>query len=80
MYNQIKQAAQAGTVVIMGDFKFPDIDWGHGSASTEKGRRFLNLLLDHFMAQFVEAPIRGNALLDLVISNDAELVGNVTVQ
>ncbi|XP_056395052.1 uncharacterized protein LOC130290887 [Hyla sarda] len=80
LYKQIERAARAGTVVIMGDFNYPDIDWGRGLAKTTKGRKFLNLLQDNFMGQFVEDPTRCDALLDLIISNKAELVGNVTVR
>ncbi|WP_187791195.1 hypothetical protein, partial [Salmonella sp. S103_04178] len=56
IYKQMERAAQAGTVVIMGDFNFRDINWCHGSASTAKGRQFLNLFQENVMGQFVEDP------------------------
>ncbi|CAI9604872.1 unnamed protein product, partial [Staurois parvus] len=52
---QIQRAARAGTVIIMGDFNYPEIDWNNGSTGTVKGQTFLNLLQDNFMVQFIES-------------------------
>ena len=80
LFKQIEMAAKAGTVVLMGDFNYPDIDWKNGTAGTTKGRTFINLLHDNFMVQFVDTPTRKDALLDLVISNQAELVTNIHIK
>uniref|UniRef100_A0A803KBH9 Reverse transcriptase domain-containing protein n=1 Tax=Xenopus tropicalis TaxID=8364 RepID=A0A803KBH9_XENTR len=76
---QIEKAASLGQVIIMGDFNYPDIDWGNSTARTVNGNKFINLLHDNFMSQVVEEPTRNHAILDLVISNDPERIANVQV-
>ena len=61
------------TVIVMGDFNFPNIQWVDGSgftnSSTGEDFMFTNLLLDCYLFQLVEHPTRGNNILDLVITN-----------
>ena len=76
----MERAARAGAVIKMGDFNYPEIDWINGTSGTVKGQKFKNLLQDNFMVQFIEAPTRNDALLDLIISNHAELITNVQIK
>ena len=69
-----------GRSVVVGDFNFPGIRWGTGG-SDAKGRAFLDTLEDNYMVQHVEEPthISGN-VLDLIISNDANLIQEVRME
>uniref|UniRef100_A0A803KG92 Reverse transcriptase domain-containing protein n=1 Tax=Xenopus tropicalis TaxID=8364 RepID=A0A803KG92_XENTR len=76
---QMEEASKLGQVVVMGDFNYPDIDWSNGVAKSEKASRFVNMLNDNFLFQAVQEPTRNDAILDLVISNNNELISNICV-
>uniref|UniRef100_A0A803JLD2 Reverse transcriptase domain-containing protein n=1 Tax=Xenopus tropicalis TaxID=8364 RepID=A0A803JLD2_XENTR len=76
---QMEEASKLGQVVIMGDFNYPDIDWSNGVAKSEKASRFVNMLNDNFLFQVVQEPTRNESILDLVISNNTELISNICV-
>ena len=80
LFAQMERAAEAGTVIIMGDFNYPEIYWSNGTAGTVKGQQFIMLLQDNFMVQLIEAPSRNDALLVLAISNHAERITNVQIK
>ena len=67
--------------LIMGDFSYPDIDWDtctSNSADLET-EEFINTIEDCFYTQHVLHPTRGDAVLDLVLSSDPDLVNDVEV-
>uniref|UniRef100_A0A803JLE9 MORN repeat-containing protein 4 n=1 Tax=Xenopus tropicalis TaxID=8364 RepID=A0A803JLE9_XENTR len=76
---QMEEASQLCQVFIMGDFNYPDIDWSNGVAKSEKASRFVNMLNDNFLFQAVQEPTRNDSILDLVISNNTELISNICV-
>uniref|UniRef100_A0A803JAV9 Reverse transcriptase domain-containing protein n=1 Tax=Xenopus tropicalis TaxID=8364 RepID=A0A803JAV9_XENTR len=76
---QMEEASKLGQVVVMGDFNYPDIDWSNGVAKSERASRFVNMLNDNFLFQAVQEPTRNDSILDLVISNNAELISNICV-
>ena len=58
-----------GTNILIGDFNFPDIDWGNGVARS-KGRDFLEATAERFMEQYVMEPTHSSGnVLDLVLCN-----------
>jgi len=68
-------------VLILGDFNYKEIDWNPvgpvpGTADCEA---FVDCLEDNFYIQHVTVPTRDNSVLDLIISNDPELVSDVQV-
>ena len=66
-----------GTFIIVGDFNFPDIRWQSGCAGS-KGRKFLETMHDNFLTQHVETATHNSGnTLDLIISSEDNLVGNV---
>lgn len=67
------------SVVVMGDFNFPNIDWENLKAD-KNGELFLDMVMDNFWFQHVAAPTRANNILDLVISSDVGMVDNVTIK
>ena len=74
------------SVVIVGDFNFPYIDWNSGKVNggvpvdmQQSAENFLYLLSDLFMTQYVSLPTRSNNILDLFFTNNPYLVTNVAV-
>ncbi|GAB0176082.1 hypothetical protein GRJ2_000073400 [Grus japonensis] len=64
----------------MGDFNHPDIFWRDNTAGHKQSRRFLECIDDNFLLQVNEEPTRRGAMLDLVLNNKEELVGNVKLK
>lgn len=75
MVNEVKDAP----VHLMRDFNYPDIDWisfqGHSGAS----QQFLDCLADTFLTQHIREDMRHNAILDLIITSDPDLVSSLAV-
>ncbi|KAK4819838.1 hypothetical protein QYF61_012983 [Mycteria americana] len=66
-------------LVLMGDFNFPDVNWEHHIADTNKSRKFLKHVGDNFLVQVPREPTRKGALLDLLLVNREGLVGQVAI-
>ncbi|GAB0176076.1 hypothetical protein GRJ2_000072800 [Grus japonensis] len=64
----------------MGDFNHPDIFWRDNTAGHKQSRRFLECIYDNFLLQVIEEPTRRGAMLDLILINKEELVGNVKLK
>ncbi|XP_032060951.1 olfactory receptor 14A16-like [Aythya fuligula] len=78
-FRQLKVASESQALVLMGDFNHPGICWEDHTARHEQSRRFLQCIDDNFMTQVVEKPTRRCVLLDLVVTNEKELVEDVRV-
>ena len=70
---------------ISGDFNFPLIDWqslsvssGASSDTADSANCLLSFMSDHLMNQYVTVPTRENNILDLFITNNDNLVTNVS--
>ena len=69
-------------VLIMGDFNYPNIDWKTGTAyhfADPDTHDFIQTIEDCFYSQHVLCPTRKDAILDIILSRDPDLVSNVTV-
>jgi ribonucleases P/MRP protein subunit RPP40 len=78
LIKMLDQAAKE-VVLIMGDFNYGNlINWktfqGHG-----KSDNFIECLENNYLNQFVEIPTRGNNILDLVLSNEEQLIQKIEV-
>ena len=49
-------------------------------AGNKQCRRFLECIDDNFLLQVIEEPVRRGAMLDLLLTNKEELVGNVKLK
>ncbi|KAK4810498.1 LOW QUALITY PROTEIN: hypothetical protein QYF61_004278 [Mycteria americana] len=78
-YKQLGEVSQLLALVLMGDFKLPDVCWKYNTAERKQSRRFLECVEDNFLTQLVREPTRGGALLDLLFTNREGLVGDVVV-
>ncbi|GAB0199286.1 hypothetical protein GRJ2_002394000 [Grus japonensis] len=64
----------------MGDFNHPDICWRDNTAGHKQSRKFLERVNDKFLLQVTEEPVRRGAILDFVLTNKEELVGDVELK
>ncbi|GAB0184134.1 hypothetical protein GRJ2_000878700 [Grus japonensis] len=64
----------------MGDFNHPNICWRGNTAEHKQSRRFLEGVDDNFLLQVTEEPMRRGAMLDLVLTNEEGLVGDVKLK
>ncbi|CAM4495102.1 unnamed protein product [Caretta caretta] len=78
-FRQLAEATRSHALVLMGDFNFPDICWESNTAVHRQSRKFLESIGDNFLVQVLEEPTRGGAFLDLLLTNQEELVGEAKV-
>jgi len=76
---QLQEVSRSEALVLMGDFKHPDICWDSGMAGGRQSRRFLESVQDNFLVQIIDGPTRGEALLDLVLTNEEESIREVKI-
>jgi hypothetical protein len=62
------------TIILMGDFNYPDVDWSTLQAATTESRLFVETLEECFLTQHVKEPTRNGSLLDLVITSEPHMV------
>ncbi|GAB0204391.1 hypothetical protein GRJ2_002904700 [Grus japonensis] len=65
---------------LWGDFNHPDICWRDNTAEHKQSRKFLECVDDNFLLQVTEEPTRRGAMLDLILTNKEDLVGDVTLK
>ncbi|CAM4580634.1 unnamed protein product [Caretta caretta] len=78
-FRQLAEVTRLQALVLMGDFNHPDICWESNKAVHRQSRKFLENIGDNFLVQVLEEPTRGRALLDLLLTNHEELVGEAKV-
>lgn len=65
-------------LILAGDFNYPDIDWAsltvHAQCNRHEQLSFLRLLHYQNLKQLVHEPTRGDHILDLVLTNNPQLV------
>jgi len=69
-------------VIIMGDFNYPEIDWISQTVdSSARGdcKSFMDTVEDCFLTQHVLDCTRDNAILDLVLTREPELVSEIEI-
>lgn len=71
------------TVIICGDFNFPNIDWSADNCLKQSNISFtgvfLNLFYNNGLEQLVSSPTRLDNVLDLVLCNDANCIVDTRV-
>ena len=66
-------------VVIMGDFNFPELDWGRPE-SIGDSHPFIECMSNNFLTQLVEEPTRAKNYLDLVLCYDSSLIEDLSIE
>ena len=64
----------------MGDFNYPDIDWGTMPHNSSSSNYFVELVLDNFLIQHVDEPTRDKNVLDLVFTSEEAMIENLEVK
>jgi Endonuclease-reverse transcriptase len=73
-----KLCATHRTVVILGDFNLPEMDWLHYcSPDINMYAEFLNFVNAYGLHQLVNMPTRGDNILDIVLSTTENLASDV---
>jgi len=81
LYNVLQEVSNK-FMLLMGDFNYADIDWpihSVSSSASSGSNEIFKLVEEHFLTQHVNSPTRGDAILDLVLSSEPDLISNVTV-
>jgi hypothetical protein len=70
-----------GTSIICGDFNMPLFDWSCNVPCNKDAKHtlFNELCISHGLCQFVHENTRLSNVLDIVLSKDQHVVGNVCV-
>ncbi|KAM6103455.1 uncharacterized protein LJ206_014212 [Theristicus caerulescens] len=76
---QLQEASHSQALVLLGDFNHPDICWESNTAGGRQSRRLLECMEDNFLSQVTDSPTIGDAILDLVVTNVSELIGDVRI-
>ena len=63
----------------MGDFNYPDICWKNNTAAHISSIKFLECVEDCFLIQMLDVPTRNEALLDLLLTNQENLLCNISI-
>ncbi|KAJ7416114.1 glycerol kinase [Pitangus sulphuratus] len=78
-YRQLEAASQSQALVLVGDFNYSDICWRNNTVKHKQSKRFLESIDDNFLTQVEEDSTRNDVLLDLLLTNRENLVGDVNV-
>jgi len=76
---QLQVASCSQALVLLGGFSHPSICWKSSMASCRQSRKLLECVEDNFLSQVVDGPTRGDVLLDLLVTNTGELIGDIKV-
>lgn len=69
-------------IILGGDFNLPDMKWDSDCVAPQKNRNcsaFSELMSVYGLQQYVNEPTRFNALLDLLLSNDENVIVHTNV-
>ena len=87
--NETIELAQANdgyeSIIMSGDFNFPGIKWEYNLPRIDlnlssQEEKFINFMSDHSLMNYVEIPTRNKNILDLVLTNDSELITSTRVE
>ena len=79
LFLQLQKASRSQALILTGEFNHPDICWKSGTANCKQSRKLRECIEDNFLVQVMESLTRGEALLDLLLTNAEELIGEVKI-
>ena len=74
------------TIFLTGDFNFPNVNWasasiyGGSDSSRRQAEALINFTVDHNLEQQIKSATRGNNILDLLFTNNDQLIDDVKVE
>ena len=67
------------TIILLGDFNFPDIDWNLPTGHSFYSNQFCDLIFQYNLTQFVTFPTHVmENILDLVLSDNIDLISDIS--
>ncbi|XP_059846738.1 uncharacterized protein LOC132405715 [Hypanus sabinus] len=79
LIRELTLACAKGNAVVMGDFNM-QVNWENQVGAGPQDREFVECLRDVFLEQLVLEPTRNEAILDLVMCNEQELISDLEVK
>ncbi|PKU39574.1 rna-directed dna polymerase from mobile element jockey- hypothetical protein [Limosa lapponica baueri] len=76
---EVKRRHRLKALTLLGDFNYPNICWKSNMVGCRQSRRLLECLDDNFLRQEIDSPTRGDAILDLIVTNASELIRDVKI-
>lgn len=76
-FKELRNISTSTTLVLVGHFSLPDVNWEHDTDGTNRSRRVLKHLDDNFLVWVLGEPAEKNACLDLFLVNREDLVSEV---
>ena len=73
MYEVLEEMTSTTSVIILGDFNLPGLNWDDMSADTDS-QPLLEWALDKGYTQHVDFPTRENNILDLIFTSEPDMV------
>ena len=70
----LKEVSDQQTLVLMGDFNYPDICWEKNTRVHNSSVRFLQFIEDCFLLRMLDMPTRNSTLLVLLLTNREDLL------
>ena len=74
------QHQDSGSCILTGDFNFRSINWQLNLGSSDKELMFLEIVNNNSLQQLVDSPTRGDNILDLVLTNNIDMVDKITIE
>lgn len=74
---QLQEESYLQALILIGAFSHPGISWKSGTANCKQPRKLLECDEDNFLVEVTESLSRGEALLDLLLTNEEELIKKV---
>jgi len=77
----LQEASCSQSLDLLENFVFnhPDTCWKSSSANCRKSRRLLECVEDNFLSQVIDKSTRGDMILDLMVTNASELIGDIKI-
>jgi len=66
-------------LLLMGDFNYPDIDWSSSCGHSPASQKFVDAVDGAFLTQHVATGTRNEAILDLVITSEPDMIDAISV-
>ena len=77
---QMQETLCSQALILVGDFNHMDICWKDHTVSCKRSRRLLESIDDIFLYQVLDRLTRGEALLDILLTNAEEIIKGIKVR
>lgn len=74
-FRQLEEASCLQAIIIMGNFNHPNTIQKSNAVGHKQSRRFLGCIDINFLAQVINVPIDGDALLNLILTGMKRWLG-----